>query len=80
MNHPEAISTKIDASPIRIPNTTIEPPIPHVLPRLEAPLPLLLPGVWVGEGGGGVDKIEDKDEGTGGNEIDVLEGPTPQNH
>lgn len=63
----------------------MEPPTPlHVLPRLEAPFwPLLLPGVWVGvgvdSGEDGEDTTDDKDEGTGGNEIDVLAGPTSQN-
>ena len=80
-NNPE---TKIDPSPIRIPNTTVKPPTPHVL--LEAPL---FPEVWVGVGLVSVevgegdseddDNIEDNDEGGGGNEIDVAEGPTSQN-
>jgi len=56
-------------------------------PQLEAPLFSLLPGVRVAVGldnveGGecdiGDDNTEDKDEGSGGNGIDVLEGPTLQ--
>lgn len=51
--------------------------------------PLLFPAVWVGVGlvnakvGEGDSEedinIEDNDEGGGGNEIDVAEGPTLQN-
>lgn len=51
--------------------------------------PLLFPAVWVGVGLVNVkvgegdskedDNIEDNDEGGGGNEIDVAEGPTLQN-
>ena len=88
MNHPETVPTKIDESPIRIPNTTVNPAIPHVLRQLEAPPLSLFPGVRVGvgldsvkvgEGDIGDDNTEDKDEGGGGNEIDVLDGPTLQN-
>ena len=88
MNHQEALPTKIDASPTRIPNTTVEPPAPHVLSQLEAPLLLLFPGVWVGveledvedeEGVESDDNTDDNDEGGRGNEIDVPEGPTMQN-
>ena len=88
MNHPETVPTKIDESPMRIPNITVEPATPHVLRQLEAPPLSLLPGVRVGvgldsvevgEGDGDDDNTEDKDEGGGGNEIDVLDGPTLQN-
>ena len=92
MNHPGTVPTKIDASPIRTQNTTVEPPTPHVLCQLEALLLLLLlllfPEVGVGVGPDGVedgegdsedDSIEDKDEGGGGNEIDVPEAPALQN-
>jgi len=50
---------------------------------------LLFPAVWAGVGVVNVkvgegdseedDNIEDNDEGGGGNEIDVAEGPTLQN-
>ena len=88
MNYTETLPTKINASPIRIPNTTVNPPIPHVpLLKLEAPFP----DVWLGVGLDNVedgegddddsddDNTEDNDEGGGGNEIDVAEGPTLQN-
>ena len=85
MNYQETVPAKIDASPTRIPHTTVEPPTPHALHQLEVP-PLLLspPEVRVGVGLDNVedredDSTEDKDEGTGGNEIDVPEGPTLQN-
>jgi len=89
VNYPDTVPTRIDASPIRTPNATVEPSTPHVLRQLEAPLLLLLlPEVWVGvgldsvevgEGDSEDDNTEDKDEGGGGNEIDVPEGPTIQN-
>jgi len=86
VNYTETVPTKIAASPTRIPNTTVEPPVPHVLLQLEAPP--VFPEVWVGveldsvedgESDSDDDNIEDKDEGGGGNEIDVGEDPTLQN-
>jgi len=78
VNYTETVPTKIAASPTRIPNTTVEPPVPHVLLQLEAPP--VFPEVWVGvELDSDDDNIEDKDEGGGGNEIDVGEDPTLQN-
>ena len=88
MNHPETVPTRIDESPIRIPNATVDPPTPHVPRQLEAPPLSLLPEVRVGvgldsveDGEGDVDdnNTEDKDGGGGGNEIDVPDGPALQN-
>ena len=85
MNHLETVPTKIDKGPMRIPNTTVNPATPHVLRRAEAPPLSLLPGERVGVGldsvkvGEGDTNTEDKDEGGGGNEIDVFDGPTLQN-
>jgi len=88
VNHPETAPTKIDESPIRIPNTTVNPVTPHMLRPLDAPPLSPPPGVRVGvgldnveDGEGDIDddNIDDKDEGGGGNEIDVLDGPTSQN-
>ena len=83
MNHPETVPTKIDESPIRIPNTTVNPVTPHLLRQLlEAPPLSSLPGVRVGVGPDSVgkgDNTKDKEDGGGGNEIDVFDGPTLQN-
>lgn len=91
VSYAKTVPTKIDASPMRTPNTAAEPSIPHVLLlQLEA---LLLCEVRVGVGVDNVedgtgddnfdddndDNIEDNEEGGGGNEIDVAEGPTKQN-